>query len=235
MPRGIRRRVTIGVAAIVALSLAVMTLVLAFQRRLPASRFEYGVTRQMSGVLRRLPYPVLERGDGRVWLVGEGKFGAAASLALIADGGATVRGSIIQRGMHTMLEVHRAEPSTIGGEARRGPLPAPAVSEGAVVTLVGEIVDTKCFLGVMNPSEGAVHRDCAVRCLSGGIPPALAVRDGAGREALVLLVSQTGGEMATRLASLAGQIVEVNGRLLRDGPDLLLYADREAYRPGGAR
>ena len=38
-------------------------------------------------------------------------------------------------------------------------------------TLIGEIVDSKRYLGVMNPGNGKVHRDCAVRCLSGGIPP----------------------------------------------------------------
>jgi len=36
--------------------------------------------------------------------------------------------------------------------------------------LVGEIVDSKCYFGNMNPGNGKVHRDCAVRCMSGGIP-----------------------------------------------------------------
>jgi hypothetical protein len=30
--------------------------------------------------------------------------------------------------------------------------------------LVGEIVDSKCYLGNMNPGNGKVRRDCAVRC-----------------------------------------------------------------------
>jgi hypothetical protein len=29
------------------------------------------------------------------------------------------------------------------------------------MTLTGEIVDSKCYLGVMNPGQGKVHRDCA--------------------------------------------------------------------------
>ena len=33
------------------------------------------------------------------------------------------------------------------------------------VELTGEIADSKCWLGVMNPGEGTVHRDCARRCL----------------------------------------------------------------------
>jgi hypothetical protein len=38
-------------------------------------------------------------------------------------------------------------------------------------TLRGEILDPKCYLGVMKPGEGKPHRSCAIRCISGGIPP----------------------------------------------------------------
>jgi len=40
---------------------------------------------------------------------------------------------------------------------------------------VGEIVDSKC-LGVMTPGQLTTHRACAIRCISGGIPPVLHVR-----------------------------------------------------------
>jgi hypothetical protein len=45
----------------------------------------------------------------------------------------------------------------------------------------GEIVDSKCFLGVMVPGSGKTHKDCASLCLRGGIPPALYVRDQSGQ------------------------------------------------------
>jgi hypothetical protein len=53
--------------------------------------------------------------------------------------------------------------------------------------LVGEIVDRKCYLGNMNPGNGKVHRDCAVRCLSGGILPVFATNDFNGSPAVLLL------------------------------------------------
>jgi len=59
----------------------------------------------------------------------------------------------------------------------------------AAVELTGEIVDSKCYLGVMNPGNGKVHRDCAVRCISGGIPPAFLVRDADGRSKILLLTN----------------------------------------------
>jgi len=36
--------------------------------------------------------------------------------------------------------------------------------------LRGEIIDPKCFFGVMKPGSGKTHKSCAARCLSGGIP-----------------------------------------------------------------
>ena len=43
--------------------------------------------------------------------------------------------------------------------------------------LEGEIIDPKCYFGVMKPGKGKIHRSCAVLCISGGIPPVLATTD----------------------------------------------------------
>ena len=37
----------------------------------------------------------------------------------------------------------------------------------------GEIVDPKCYFGVMKPGYGKIHRSCAALCIAGGIPPVL--------------------------------------------------------------
>jgi len=39
---------------------------------------------------------------------------------------------------------------------------------------------------------GKVHRACAVRCLSGGVPPGLLVRDESGNAVTYLLVGEDG-------------------------------------------
>ncbi len=59
-------------------------------------------------------------------------------------------------------------------------------------TLQGEIVDRKYFLGVMDPGEGKVHRDCAVRCISGGIPQALVTSDLDASSKFLLLTDEMG-------------------------------------------
>ena len=62
---------------------------------------------------------------------------------------------------------------------QRRAMPAESVG-GGPVTVSGEIVDSKCFLGVMVPGAGKTHKECASLCLRGGIPPA-PVRAGSSR------------------------------------------------------
>lgn len=242
LPPGMRarlRRVT-GVAAI-GIAAATVVMLLAHGRLSP-SRFDFGDPRDVAGVLERRPYPSLEVGGRRTWLVGQGKHGAETALASVGDGPVTLRGTAIERGPHQMLEVVTGsvvpEAPTPAAATRTGS-DAPATARASAgpsgdtlrdVTLAGEIVDSKCFLGVMNPGEGTVHRDCASLCLRGGIPPMLLVRDAADGEALVLLVGRDGRSMSAALAPLAGVPVEVHGRLTRDARGLVLAADAADYR-----
>jgi hypothetical protein len=97
------------------------------------------------------------------------------------------------------------------------------------VTLAGEIVDSKCYLGVMNPGNGKVHRDCAARCISGGIPAAFVVKDAAGVSKTLVLSN------AGRLLEFVAEPVEISGRLFRSNGMLKLRADPGSIRRLGKR
>ena len=84
--------------------------------------------------------------------------------------------------------------------------------------LGGEIVDSKCYLGVMNPGRSKVHRDCAARCLRGGIPPMLVTAD-----ATYLLAGAEG-------ADFVGETVQVEGDVERSGDTLILRAKKISRR-----
>ena len=214
MPRAIGRRVRMAVTvAAGAAAVSVLIVVLAAMP-LPPSRFEFGVATERTGILERTPYPRLNVGSRRLLLVGRGKWGAERQLANIGDGPVTIRGSRIQRGKHEMLEVHEVM-SSATASAADGDTRTPTSTPARAVTLRGEIVDSKCYLGVMNPGEGAVHRDCARRCVSGGIPPVLVVRDGPGREELIVLLSADGGAIGRGIVQATGKPVEVSGFLVR--------------------
>ncbi len=88
------------------------------------------------------------------------------------------------------------------------------------IQLTGEIVDSKCFFGVMNPGAGKVHRDCAARCISGGVPPAFLVRDSCGKT-VTLLLAHWKRELLDHIA----EPVTIRGRLVRTAGRLTLYQE----------
>lgn len=231
LPPVIARRLR-RVGALAAVLVVVMVgLGLSAHARLSPSRFDFGRPREVDGVLDRRPYPALTTADGRrSWLVGHGKHDAESALARAGNGPVHLRGTAIARGTHTMFEVVAGSVSARTGPTGGSPLASASAAPGREVTLAGEIVDSKCHLGVMNPGEGTVHRDCASLCLRGGIPPMLLVRDGSGGDALVLLVGRDGRGMSQALSPLAGVPVEVRGRLVRDDRGLVLAADLDGYR-----
>ncbi len=97
-------------------------------------------------------------------------------------------------------------------------------------TLTGEIVDSKCFLGVLNPGALTTHRACAIRCISGGIPSVLLVRRTNGLALYFLLLSRDGKPVNKQLLNLVAEPVEITGEVERQGELLILRADPATYR-----
>jgi hypothetical protein len=90
---------------------------------------------------------------------------------------------------------------------------------------------------VMKPGQGKAHRDCAVRCISGGAPPAFVVRgtvsggNGAGERTLILLlVGADGTSIAQRVLDLVAEPVEIEGEVSRLGDQLVLATDPATIR-----
>ncbi|MCY3968357.1 MAG: hypothetical protein OXG74_00350 [Acidobacteria bacterium] len=89
-------------------------------------------------------------------------------------------------------------------------------------TYVGEIVDTKCYLGAMKPGRGKPHRDCASLCIRGGIPAALLVRTEKGERALLHLMNALGNPVGPEVLEWVGEPVEITGILRRQHERLVL-------------
>jgi len=199
--------------------------------------FEYGTEREWKGRLESAPVPVLvakaetppDSPFGplvRYPLVAQGKHGAGPSVVGFDGVAVRFRGTRITRGETTMIEV---VPGTIERDLPSLPAdgrlaPASSIEDLGRRTYVGEIVDSKCFLGVMNPGRLEVHRACALRCIAGGIPPVLFAHDDKGREAHLLLVDATGGPLNDRVLDFVARPVTVEGRLERRDDLYYLYA-----------
>jgi hypothetical protein len=227
-----------AVVAVLVLALLVPVALVLSQRMIGASVFEWGNLKTFSGVLQTRPYPHLlvtrpGHSDGQspystYYLVAPWKFGLARS-ALAAFDGKTVslKGTLIYRDNQTMIEVipHSIQATNV---AAIGALPQ-AMPLGKQ-TFVGEIVDSKCYLGVMNPGQLAPHRACALRCISGGVPPVLLVRQKDGLAIYFLLVSADGKPVNKEVLDLVAEPVEITGEVERQGELLILKADPSTYR-----
>jgi len=64
-----------------------------------------------------------------------------------------------------------------------------------------------------------------VRCISGGIPPVLLVRDTAGRATYLMLVGPEGRMVNKEVLDLVAEPVEITGTLARQHELLVLRAD----------
>jgi hypothetical protein len=183
-----------------------------------ASVFEYQQYRDYKGVLIDWPYPMLISGADRFLLVDPGKHGASTNG--LAGKTVELKGALIHRGTDRMLELL---PSSLRAIADSGA--SETRLELGEMALTGEIVDGKCYLGVMNPGNGKVHRDCAARCISGGIPPAFVVRDASGESHTLLLVGDDGRKLHREILDYVAEPVRISGRLSRVGSTLVFSAD----------
>lgn len=210
-PDGIRRWMRRVVAGL-GVAIAVVAIVLVWQQSPFADAvFEFEQYSEIRGVLRIKPYPAVVA-NGIPWLlVARGKHGFVPPPEL--DGVVIkVRGERIYRGSDHMMQVE-----SITGF---GPGAIPHEVSLGTVELTGEIVDSKCYFGVMQPGSGKVHRDCATRCLSGGVPPALLVRGSGGKLTAVLLAN-----WRRELLNHVAEPVTLRGRLTRWSGRLILYLE----------
>jgi hypothetical protein len=222
-------------AGIVATALAVAT------GPFDQATYEYGSEREWQGTLEAAPYPVLITmthaaanspfgAYERYPLVAEGKHGADALINGLEGQPVRLKGRRIVRKGSTMLEVvpgtiERFQPAVpVAGT----PGPVYQVEDLGPRTFSGEIVDSKCFLGVMNPGRLEVHRACARRCIAGGIPPMLFVRESDGKEEHLLLVDSKGLALNDRVLDLVARPVTIEGRLERRDDLYYLYAEKWA-------
>jgi hypothetical protein len=176
------------------------------------------------------PVPIVSR-----WLlVAPGKHGAQALIADQDGRRVRARGTLVYRDGQTMLELSgRPEPLLSGadsGRAESAGAEADAGEETAAIplgpaTLTGQIVDSKCYFGVMVPGEGRAHRACAIRCLSGGVPPVFRVRTLDGGELCLLLVGRDGRALNAEILPRVAETLRISGEVERLDDLLVLRAE----------
>lgn len=231
MPRRYARFLLPVAGALVAAA-AVGGAVLAWGQRSPGRGTWDDGTVTLTGIVTAEPYALLRVPDDAgaprtILLVNEGKFGAQDRVKPFDGRPVRVRGTLLARGEWRMLEIAGGDEWVSAAEmpeAERAALRLPPPTPLGAVSLRGEIVDSKCFLGAMKPGGGRTHKGCAVLCLRGGVPPAFVSRDEG--DALYLLTGADGGPLDPGYFELAGDRVRLAGRAERRGDLRVLSVER---------
>ena len=235
---GIGKTVRKAVIALLSLMVLASVVLAVSQRLIGQSMFEWGTNKSFAGILQTQPYPhLLVPRPGNAgslpqfstyYLVAPWKFGLnREAIAPLSGKSVTLKGTLIYRGNQTMVET---KPEWIQASDKSSTISLPQNTRLGRQTLVGEIVDSKCFLGVMNPGQLTPHRACAIRCISGGVPPVLLVRQRDGSATYLLLVSSEGKPVNQQVLDMVAEPVEITGEVERQGDLLILRADPATYR-----
>ncbi len=232
MPQGIAKFVRPFVV-LALISAVFFGLVFLFgQKPFAKSFFEFGNVKDFEGTIQAQPIPFLliekaEKNNGlpvfeRIPLVAEDKHGADEIVKDFDGQRVKLKGTKIYRDDLQMIEVAADSIVKTGGEAQK--FDEKEESLGSL-SLKGEIVDSKCYLGVMNPGQSKPHRDCAVNCLRGGIPALFVVKDLNGNISELWLFGNDGKPVNDRILDFVAEPVEIPGEVRRKGDYLYFYAD----------
>lgn len=194
------------------------------QKPFKNSTFELTSATKISGVYHENPYPMLRVEVAKntyknILLLGFGKSSANPYLEKLHRevkdlNGKTlsIEGNLIYYNGKTLMQITDDEKVALVGESTSK---TPAISVISKMNLQGEIIDPKCYFGVMKPGKGKIHRSCAVRCISGGIPPVLTTTDDNNMSQYFLLTDLRGGPINKDILPFIGQPSEIKGTVVK--------------------
>lgn len=213
------------------------------QKGFSSSVFEFGNITTLQGQLIYKPVPMLKISSGRdihgddvfqnVLLVGFGKFGAASTIHQLErredvfmnleNHQVKIKGTLIYRDGKTLLELTEGINSL---REVRNPVGYPnQVEDYGNQALKGEIIDPKCYFGVMKPGHGKPHRSCATRCISGGIPPVFWQKKANGENQYFIMLNEKGEAINQAVLDYIGEPIALCGKVERIDDWFYVYVD----------
>ena len=246
-PAEYRNFIRLVIFAIMVVMYFTISIVVSNQQKFSAGIFERNKLTELEGILMLHPFPAIKTFYGKdlygnpvvktIPLVNYGKFGAEPVLKNVAESSSSdlaelwikLRGKLIHNKGVTILELSEKEKSileiTPASKKQLANIAASKTIDLTTSTLSGQIIDPKCYFGVMKPGEGKPHSDCAIRCIAGGIQPMLMIRNEKGQETFFILRDTLGRPVNDRILSYVGMPVEVSGKLTRVDDWLILKTD----------
>lgn len=212
------------------------------QKKFSTGNFEFGKTTVVKGIYFNKPVPVLKIIAGKdIWgnetyltvpLVGYGKHGADGIIndiekerkVSLNEKEISLKGTLLYNDGKTILQIDANDSPLVSissNTVAAGLLPVQ--KDLGNMKVRGEIIDPKCYFGVMKPGEGKVHRDCAIRCILGGIPPVMRVRNEKGESNYYMIVGPAGEKMNTAVQDYVGEPIEIDADLIQQDDWIIMY------------
>lgn len=238
-PESFAKHVKKAVLAIFLLVLTAGVSLSLLQKRFSTSTFEYGQLTEVKGIYKDEPVPSIrirthadKFGNGTfitLPLVGYGKSGAEGTIRSLENEKkvklegreVTLKGMLIYSDGKTLLQIDKFEDPLVSmGETNQL---QSVVKDLGQVELSGEIIDPKCYFGVMKPGQGKPHKDCAVRCIAGGISPVFYVRNEKGESNYYLILGENGNKLNDLLKDYIADPVLLKANAVQYDDWVILY------------
>jgi len=199
-----------------------------FQKGFNNHFFSFGNEVEVTGILYTSPFPILisektvthnNNQSTDILLVGYGKFGAMSAIEAMEKSNGKLEGkkvilsgTLLSGDGKIVMELTNNEKSLISVDDSTSNV-KPNPKRGQLVELSGEIIDPKCYFGLMKPGEGKIHKSCAIRCISGGIPPVF--RDEVNYPSssrYLIMQDQNGNNINKEILPYVGEKIKLKGR-----------------------
>lgn len=221
------------------------------QQKFSTARFEFGQPTEVKGIFQQFPVPslkVVSKPDlfgHTTWitmpLVGYGKFGAEGVIAalekqknlLLPGKEITLKGTLLYSDGKTLLQIDKNDDPLVRVNNMGTMINVPVIKELGTVKLTGEVLDPKCYFGVMKPGYGKPHRDCAIRCIEGGMSPVFWVRNEKGEASYYLLLDENGNKMNKDIKDHIAEPVSLEARAVQYDDWIILYTNRKSVKRTG--
>lgn len=237
-PAGLARHVKRVLLILFLLALIIGYLLSTSQKKFSTAVFEYGKLTEVKGVYYNSPVPMLKVFDKNnlsitIPLVGYGKHGAETAIKELEnekkvnlDGKeVTLKGTLLYGDGKVLMQIDKNDNPVVEIGAQSSI--SLEQKDLGTRTVQGEIVDPKCYFGVMKPGEGKVHRDCAIRCILGGIPPVLHVQNEKGESNYYLIAGPNGEKLNAAVQDFVAEPVRIEAKGIELGDWIILYTEKE--------
>ncbi len=209
------------------------------QKKFSSGNFEFGKLTTIKGVYYSNPVPMIKVSNGKdifgnnsyttILLLGYGKHGAETAIREMEEERRgsfngrelELKGTLLYNDGKVLLQIDKNDHPvvSVGNPASI----EPEINDLGEQVLKGEIIDPKCYFAVMKPGEGKVHKDCAIRCILGGIPPVLHVQNENGSNNYYLLLTGNGEKMNEAVKDYVAEPVAIRAHVKQVDDWVILY------------